>query len=220
MECDEDGNGRANRGFKPNVAFPEKQPGARSFVLTPEGAFLHQDGKMETLADAVDFFWAGVSHDPADWAACKAGYDYLLEHAGDATREDVRRTLNWLLLAIDRRDRGAVVAAARYLARIPDGLLAADYGRLLDTFNSRVVGMVWQATPDLDFRPLPPRIPKFGREVGFGLIRSVPELYLKLALFGTEMEDMVASLAAEALRYGISLPPDLAAMAPPPSATG
>ena len=137
METDDGDKRRAGRGFKPNVSFPDKQQGARSFVLTPEGAFVHQDGKMETLADAVDFFWAGVSHDPADWAACKAGYDFLVDHAVDATREDVRRTLNWLHLAIDRRDRGAVVAAARYLARIPDGLLVADYGRLLDTFNSR-----------------------------------------------------------------------------------
>jgi hypothetical protein len=76
--------------------------------------------------------------------------------------------------------------------------------------------MVWQVTPDLDKRPLPSGpIPVFGKEAGFGLIRAVPELYLKLALFGPEMEKIVAQLAAEAIRYGVSLPPELVEMARP-----
>jgi hypothetical protein len=69
---------------------------------------------------------------------------------------------------------------------------------------------VWQVTPDLDVKPLPSGpIPKFGKEAGFGLIRAVPELYLKLAMFGPEMESIVARLAEEAIRYGVSLPPEL-----------
>lgn len=207
------------RGFRPRVNFGNKQPGARSFVLGPEGAFIHQDGKLDTLADAVDFFWAGVAHDPADWAAARKGYDWLLDHAAEATREDVRRALNWLEMALAKRERTAAVAATRYLAAMPSPLLAADYGRLMGIFNSRIVGMVWQVTPELDVTPLPPRIPKFGQEAGFGLIRSVPELYEKLAMFGPEAEDLVSGLAAEALRYGVSLPPALAALATPPSAT-
>jgi hypothetical protein len=208
------------RGFKPKVDFGAKRPGARGLVLSPEGVFLHRDGALHTLADAVDLFWSAVARDPGAWASARKGYDYILEHAARASREDIRRTLNWLELAIVRRDRAAAVAASRYLSLMPAELLAADYGRLLSVFNSRVIGMVWQVTPDLDVKPLPPRIPKFGREAGFGLIRSVPELYRKLAMLGTEMEDLVAALAAEALRYRVSLPADLAAMAEPPSATG
>ena len=218
METEDDGSGK--RGFKPKVDFGEKRPGARSFVVSPEGVFVHNDGALHTLADAVDLFWAGVARDPGAWAAARKGYDYLLEHAVDASREDIRKALNWLELAIARRDRAAAVAASRYLSLMPAPLLAADYSRLLSIFNSRIVGMVWQVTPDLDVKPLPPRVPKFGHEAGFGLIRSVPELYQMLAMFGPELEDLVAALAAEALRYGVSLPPGLAAMAEPPSATG
>ena len=204
------------RGFRPMVEFGGKKPGARSFVLSPEGAFIHQDGKLETLADAVDFFWAAVAHDPSRWRGAIMGYDYLVGHAADATREDVRRALGWLELALARRERTAAVAATRYLACIPSPLLAADYGRLMSVFNSRIVGMVWQVTPSLDVSPLPPRIPRFGQEAGFGLIRSVPEFYEKFALFGPEAEEVVAGLAGEALRYAVSLPPVLAAMAAPP----
>ena len=208
------------RGFKPNVEFGDKRPGARSLVAGPDGIFVHEDGVLRTVADAVDLFWSGVAHDPAAWTKAEKGYDYLLAHAFEGTREDVRRALNWLELAIERRDRSAVVGAARYLSLMPAPVLAADYGRLLGIFSSRVLGMVWQVTPDLDVSPLPPRIPKFGREAGFGLIRSVPELYKTLAMFGTEMEDLVAALVTEALRYGVSLPADLAAMAQPPTARG
>jgi hypothetical protein len=218
MGEDKDDSGK--RGFKPKVNFGEKRPGARSLVIGPEGVFVHKDGVLYTLADAVDLFWAGVASNPGAWTEARKGYDHLLEHAARASREDIRRALNWLELAIARRDRAAAVAAARYLSLAPAELLAADYGRLLSIFNSRVVGMVWQVTPDLDLKPLPPRIPKFGHEAGFGLIRSVPELYLTLAMLGTETEDLVTALAAEALSYGVSLPPELAAMAEPPSATG
>ena len=218
-----DGEGRRDRqrGFEPKVSFGNKRPGAKSFVLSAEGAFLHQDGQLHTLADAVDLFWAAVERDPAGWTTAVKGYDYVLDHAAGASREDVRRALGWLELAIARRDRAAAVAATRYLERMPSPLLAADYGRLMAIFNSRIVGMVWQVTPELDVRPLPPRIPKFGTEAGFGLIRSVPEFYAKLALFGPEAEYLVTALVDEALRYAVSLPAALEAMAsPPPSAKG
>lgn len=203
-----------DRGFRPRVDYTNKRPGARSVYIGPEGFFTHQDGKIETHADAVDFFWATVAADPRRWNTSLRGYDWLLEHAAEGTREDLRRTLGWLEGAIGLRDRTAAVAACRYLAAMPPMLLASDYGRLLAIFNSRKVGMVWQVTPDLDKRPLPSGpIPKFGNEAGFGLIRAVPELYLKLAMFGIEMEAIVAGLAAEAIRYGVSLPPELVAMA-------
>ncbi|QDH33175.1 hypothetical protein [Porphyrobacter sp. YT40] len=210
----EDEPDKQDRGFRPRVVWGEKRPGARSLYMGPEGVFRHEDNKLETLADAVDMFWAAVARDPRSWNRNLKGYDWLLDHAADADREDVRRTLGWLEAAIAFQDRPAAVAACRYLAAMPAMLLAADYGRVATIFNSRKVGMVWQLTPDLDKRPLPSGpIPKFGQEAGFGLIRAVPELYSKLAMFGTEMETIVAILAAEALRYGVSLPPELVAMA-------
>lgn len=221
---DDDTSGKKDRGFRPRVDFSKQRPGARSVAITPEGVFIHSDGKLETHADAVDFFWDRVAHDPRQWNSVMPGYDYLLEHADEADREDVRRTLGWLEGAIGLKDRTAAVAACRFLAAMPSVLLAADYGRLIAVFNSRKVGMVWQLTPDLDKRPLPSGpIPVFGKEAGFGLIRAVPELYLKLALFGPEMESIVIRLAEEALRYGVSLPPELVSLAgpaPSPSATG
>lgn len=210
---------RPDRGFRPAVNYVQAQGSrGKSLVVTPEGIFSYEAGQMTTLGDAVDAFWANVAHDPREWNANLKGYDWLLAHAGEATREDVRRTLGWLEGAIALRDRAGAVAACRYLAAMPLTLLAADHGRLTAIFNSRKVGMVWQVTPDLDVKPLPSGpIPKFGSEAGFGLIRSVPELYLKLAMLSPEMESMVSLLAAEAIRYDISLPPELMAMATPPA---
>ncbi len=206
---------KPDRGFRPGVNYVQP-PGSKgkSLVLTPEGIFAYEGGEMTTIADAVDFFWATVAQEPREWNTGLRGYDYLLAHAAEATREDVRRTLGWLEGAIGLKDRTAAVAACRYLAAMPSMLLAADYGRLMAIFNSRKVGMVWQVTPDLDKRPLPSGpIPVFGGEAGFGLIRAVPELYLKLALFGPEMESIVIQLVAEAIRYGVSLPPELVELA-------
>jgi hypothetical protein len=171
------------------------------------------------MDDAVNEFWNGVARNPGAWLD-GAGYERLLAAAANASREDLRRTLNWLELAVARRDRNAAVAAARYLAAMPAALLATDYARLMTLFNSRVLGMVWQVTPSLDVTPLPPRIPRFGHEAGYGLIRAVPELYETLAMLGPGLEDLVTMLAAEALRYDVSLPPGLAAMAQPPAARG
>lgn len=206
------------RGFRPGVEYINQHPGARGLIVGPEGIFVHRDGKLETRFDAVDFFWAGVATAPGEWATARLGYDYLLKHAADASREDLRRTINWFELAIAQRDRFAAVAAARYLQAMPLELLASDNARLTGVFDSRIVGMVWRVTPDLDVGPLPPRIPKFGQEAGYGMIRSVPELYLKLAMLSPEMEEMVVRLAAEALRYAVTLPPELTAMVPPPIA--
>lgn len=217
-EDDEDRSGKPDRGFRPQLDFSNKREGARSFVATPEGAFIHEHGKWRTLADAVDVFWVEIARDPAAWSRDDKGLRWLMDNADDASREDVRRTLNWVEVAIRRRDRDALAAAARYLNAMPSPLLAADYGRLMTIFNSRIVGMVWQVTPDLDVTPLPPAVPKFGREAGLGLIRSVPEFYIKISNLSPEMEEIVSHLAAEAVRYGISLPDELAAMVPSPSA--
>jgi hypothetical protein len=218
---DDDQPARKDRGFRPRFNYIRKPGGGSSLVVTPEGIFAYEGDTIETLADAVDFFWANVAHDPREWNSGLKGYDWLLAHAAEATREDVRRTLGWLEEAIALGDRAAAVAACRYLAGMPSLLLAADYGRILGIFNSRKVGMVWQLTPDLDKTPLPRSpIPRFGQEAGFGLIRAVPELYLKLAMLGPEMEAVVALLAAEAIRYEVSLPPELVAMAKPPSSPG
>ncbi len=212
--------GTGKRGFKPNVDFSQQRPGAKALIVNGNGIFKYDNGKLETLADAVDYFWGAVSQNPAEWQLTTKGYDYLIAHAGTATREDLRRALNWLELCIQRRERGGAVAAARYLSLMPVELLAEDALRLQTVFNSRILGMVWQVTPDLDVKPLPPRIPKFGQEAGYGLIRSVPELYEKLAMLTPELEDIVLLLVREALRYRVSLPPALVAMAEPPAATG
>ena len=128
---DNEARKRKQRGFRPNVEFSGQREGARSFIMTPEGAFIHKDGKLRTLADAVDLFWSEVAHDPASWNANLKGYDYLIGHAEKADREDVRRALGWLEMALAQRRRDAAVAACKYLAVVPPMLLAGDYGRLM-----------------------------------------------------------------------------------------
>lgn len=160
-------------------------------------------------------FWREIAADPSRWVAHRSTYLTIAAKAAACDREDLRRTLNWLEAAIQVRARDAIVAAAKLLAAMEQPLLASDYARLMTLLNSRVLGLVWRLTPDFDVKPLPPKVPKFGDEAGFGLIRSVPELYLKLADLGPEMEDMIVKLVEEAIRYGVSLPPALAAMAQP-----
>jgi len=179
----------------------------------------HRGGAAQVAASAsVPDFWKAVAADPASWAQHRGAYQHLLRTAKDRDREDLRRILNWLEAAIPVRARDAIAAAGRILAAMEPDLLASEYGRIHGIFNSRVLGMVWRITPGFDVTPLPPRVPKFGEEAGYGLIRKVPELYAKLAMLAPEMEEIVARLATEALHYDVSLPPDLAAMALPPSA--
>ena len=117
---------KPDRGFRPRINYikPEGSKGS-GLVVTPEGIFSYEAGRMETLADAVDYFWATVAANPREWNANLRGYDWLIEHAAEATREDLRRTLGWLEGAIALKDRTAAVAACKYLAAMPSLLLAA-----------------------------------------------------------------------------------------------
>jgi hypothetical protein len=168
---------------------------------------------------SMDDFWRAVSNNPMTWSRHSDAYRRLLGRSYTFDREDLRRTLNWVEAAAPLFARDSLTAAARLLAMMPETLLANDYPRILSIFNSRTLGMVWHLTADFDRTPLPQSVPVFDDEAGFGLIRSVPELYLKLSLLGPEMEEIVIGLAEEAVRYGISLPEALDAMARPPSAT-
>lgn len=182
------------------------------------------------LPISTDTFWQVIALNPQALTREGSGrpthkqlmdaYLEVLAEAADADRETLRRTLNWLELMIAMRAPRGIGMAARLLAAIPAELLAGDFPRIFAIFNSRILAMVWRITPDLDVRPLPPNIPRFGDEAGFGLIRSVPEIYAKLALLAPQMEEVVIMLVEEAQRYEVSLPPELAAMAPPPAATG
>jgi hypothetical protein len=200
---------RKERNFKPRVKYVQPNKRGNSLIVTPEGIFAQTNGEMRVLADAVDFFWGAIGHNPAEWDQTMIGYRYLLDHASDAEREDLRRALNWLEATIPARARAAMVAAAQYIAAMPATLLASDEPRLQNILNSRILGVVWHITPDFDVKPLPPSVPKFGNEAGYGLIRSVPELYVKAMELSPAMETIVIRLASEAKRYNVSLPPEL-----------
>lgn len=189
---------------------PKREPGSDRSMFDVFGVA----GGEDRPADPVQAFWKQIERDPREWNCELRGYDTLIANASDATREDLRRALSWIEAALGLRDRTSAVAACRYLAAMPEPLLVSDYARLLAIFNSRKVGMVWRITPDFDKTPLPRGpIPLFGVEAGFGLIRHAPELYRKLALFGPEMEEVVIQLVEEAVRYDVSLPPDLVTLA-------
>jgi hypothetical protein len=158
-------------------------------------------------------FWHAVITEPARWVEHSVIFNEMVDEAQQASREDLCRTLDWFEAAIQQDQRKAAAAAAQYLAEMPQQMLASEYQRLESIFNSRTVGMVWQITPDLDPKPLPPRIPRWQDEAGFGMIRQVPDLYIKLAELGPHMGAIVAGIAKEAIEYGIALPPALAEMA-------
>ena len=188
---------------------PKREPG---FDRSLFDAFSPADDAA-TSANPVQAFWKQIERDPREWNNQLPGYDKLMEDAANATREDLRRTLAWVEGALGYRDRPSAVAGCRYLTAMPDPLLASDYPRLLNVFNSRKVGMVWRLTPDLDKTPLPRgAIPVFGAEAGFGLIRHAPELYVKLSMLGPEMEEVVVKLVDEAAQYDVLLPPNLMAL--------
>jgi hypothetical protein len=197
------------RNFKPTFRYTKPKNGGTSLILSQEGVFRHENGEYQTLADAVDFFWSAVAYDPASWTDTMIGYRYLLENSFKADHEDLRRALNWLETAISVRARLAIVAAARYIAAMPLPLLASNAPRLFNILGSRTLGMVWRITPDFDPTPLPPRVPKFGDEAGYGLIRSVPELYLKAMELSPDLENLVIAMTQEAMRYNVSVPPEL-----------
>ena len=192
----------------------EEENSPKKSIFTSTGAYISEDGVVDTPANPVEAFWKQIELDARDWNCALRGYDTLVENAAGATREDLRRALGWLEAALGLRDRTSAVAACRYLNAMPEPLLASDYPRLLNIFNSRKVGMVWPASIDPKKANLPRGpIPVFGIEAGYGLIRHAPELYRKLALFGPEMEEIVIQLVEEAVRYNVSLPPDLITLA-------
>ncbi|MEM7688641.1 MAG: hypothetical protein AAF291_06440 [Pseudomonadota bacterium] len=183
-------------------------------IFTSTDGYISEDGVLNAPANPVDAFWKQVECDARDWNSELRGYDTLVSNAADATREDLRRTLGWLEASLGLRDRTSAVAACRYLNAMPEPLLASDYPRLLNIFNSRKVGMVWPASIDPKKADLPRGpIPVFGIEAGFGLLRHAPELYRKLAMFGPEMEEILIALVEEAVHHGVSLPPDLVTLA-------
>lgn len=175
---------------------------------------------QQGTVNRVDRFWSAIELNPSNWSEARDGYRDLLNNAANASREDLRRTMNWLEACLVQIERPSAAAACRYLTKMPEELLAAEYGRLLQIFNSKKVGMVWPMRPNYkEYLPRGP-VPNFGAEAGFGLVRSNPELYVKLAKLGPEMEEVIIQLVGEAIRFNVSIPEDLMAFAPAPSATG
>jgi hypothetical protein len=91
------------------------------------------------------------------------------------------------------------VVCAQALARLPLEEFRSLSSRILSIVGSRILSLQWDITPDLDVRPLPRNLPRFGDEAGFGLLVQAPHLYERLG----ELDDprvlrLVEGLAAEA----------------------
>jgi hypothetical protein len=95
--------------------------------------------------------------------------------------------------------RRIAVVCAQALTRLPTEEYRALAPRILAIVSSRILSLQWDITPDLDVRPLPRKLPRFGGQAGFGLLVQAPKLYERLG----ELDDprvlrLVEGLAAEA----------------------
>ena len=95
--------------------------------------------------------------------------------------------------------RRIAVVCAQALTRLPTEEYRALAPRILAIVSSRILSLQWDITPDLDVRPLPRKLPRFGDQAGFGLLVQAPKLYERLG----ELDDprvlrLLEGLAAEA----------------------
>jgi hypothetical protein len=171
---------------------------------------------------AIERFWPSIAEETG-WPTGDARFAVfrdLQKRPALLGRDELTMTLAWLERARDAKNKQGVSAAASLLQAFDEQVLAQDTERLMRIFNSRVLGMAWKLTPDLDTAPLPNPTPRFGDQGGYGLITSHPKLYEKLARLGPKFEALVKATAAEALKYGWKLTKLLRDLAEPPSATG
>jgi hypothetical protein len=173
-------------------------------------------------AAAIARFWPSIAQETG-WPTGKARFEVfrdLQQRPALLGRDELTMTLAWLERARDAKNKQGVGAAASLLQAFDEPILAQDSARLMRIFNSRVLGLAWKLTPDLDTAPLPNPTPRFGDQGGYGLITSHPKLYEKLARLGPNFEALVKATAAEALKYGWKLTKPLRELAEPPTATG
>ncbi len=173
-------------------------------------------------AEAIERFWLSIANETG-WPTGEARFAAFRDVQRRPQllgRDELGKTLAWLERARDARNKQGVSAAATLLQAFDEDVLAEQSAELLRVFNSRVLGMAWKLTPDFDPAPLPNPTPRFGNQGGFGLITTHALLYEKLARLDSRFETLVASLAAEALEYGLKLTRPLRDLAQPPSATG
>ena len=96
-----------------------------------------------------------------------------------------------------KHERGQHVAVlcAQALSRLPLEEFRSLTPRILTVVSSRILSLQWKITPDLDVRPLPRDLPRFGDQGGFGLLARARDLYERLG----ELDDPRALLVVEAL---------------------
>jgi hypothetical protein len=91
------------------------------------------------------------------------------------------------------------VVCAQALTRLPLEEYRSLTPRILTIVGSRILSLQWDITPDLDVRPLPRNLPRFGDQAGFGLLVQAPKLYERLGeLDDPRVPRFVEALAAEA----------------------
>jgi len=173
-------------------------------------------------ADAIERFWHSIANETG-WPTGEARFAVFRDlqcRPALLGRDELVSTVAWLKRAQDARNKQGASAAASLLQAFDEEALRQKSRQLLQVFNSRILGMAWKLTPDFDPTPLPPKVPRFKDQAGFGLLFSHPQLYEKLARLGPDFEALVKALAAEALKYGWKLSPALLDLTAPPSATG
>ena len=173
-------------------------------------------------AAAIERFWPSIANETG-WPTGDARFSVfrdLQRRPALLGRDELTKTLDWLERARDARSKQGVSAAASLLQAFDEHVLAQDSQRLVGIFNSRVLGMAWKLTPDLDTAPLPNPTPRFGNQGGYGLITTHPELYEKLARLGPTLKSLVEATAVEALKYDWKLTKPLRDLAEASSATG
>jgi hypothetical protein len=123
----------------------------------------------------------------------------LIRAPGDAMAGSGGRLCDLVDRAKQEHSQRLAVACAQALSRLPLEEFRSLTPRVLAIVGSRILSLQWTITPDLDVRPLPRDLPRFGNHGGFGLLARAPDLYVRLG----ELDDpralrIIAALAAEA----------------------
>ena len=190
-----DGREGLAHAFPPLVETPRTVVDSVEVLAPLEGALADAHRRygalLDELAAAPDLSFRGARGAP-DLTVLVRATEGLVAGSGERLCDLVDR-------AKEEHGRRLAVVCAQALARLPLEEYRSLTSRILSIVSSRILSLQWDITPDLDVRPLPRNLPRFGDQAGFGLLVLAPQLYERLG----ELDDprglrLVEGLAAEA----------------------
>jgi hypothetical protein len=190
-----DGREGLAHAFPPLVDAPRTVVDAVEVLAPLEGALADAHRRywalLDELAAAPDLSFRAGRGAP-DLTALVRATEGLIAGSGQRLCDLVDR-------AKEEHGRRLAVVCAQALTRLPLEEYRSLTPRILTIVGSRILSLQWDITPDLDVRPLPRNLPRFGDQAGFGLLVQAPKLYERLGeLDDPRVPRFVEALAAEA----------------------